>query len=124
MPITLPSLSRRRFFAQTFTAACSSAALSLHRSFAQDASESESWVLFSDTHIPADRELVVRGVKSTESFMSCVYAALAWKKKPAGVLVCGDCAHKTGELADYEVCRNPPSIARHGGPVRFVQEPR
>lgn len=121
MPITLPPLNRRRFFAQTLAAACSAAALNVHRSFAQEPSPSESWVLFSDTHIPADRELVVRGVKSTESFSTCVNAALEWQKTPSGVLVCGDCAHNTGELADYEVFADILRPLRHAGaPVHLL----
>ncbi|MEI6713524.1 MAG: metallophosphoesterase [Verrucomicrobiota bacterium] len=121
MPITLPSLSRRRLFVEAFAAACAVASVRIHRSLAQDPSAPESWVLFSDTHIPADRELSVRGVKCVESFKTCVSAALEWQKNPSGVLVCGDCAHKTGELADYEVFADVVRPLRGAGaPVHLL----
>jgi 3',5'-cyclic AMP phosphodiesterase CpdA len=60
-----------------------------------------SWVLFSDTHLAANRALVARGVNMTNHFKRASEEVLGLGRAPAGVLITGDCAYDSGEVADY-----------------------
>lgn len=60
--------------------------------------------LLSDLHISADAEKSERGVIMTDNLRRVVDAVLtpdASGRLPSCVIVNGDCAHHTGELADY-----------------------
>ena len=96
MPISLPAFSRRRFLGQSLAAILGS------RAAAQALSDSESWVLFSDSHIAADRTLISRGINMATNLERCVKEALAWQAKPSAMILCGDCAYNHGEAGDYE----------------------
>lgn len=100
MPFTLPPLSRRRFLGGSL-AAVTGGFLGRGRSFAQAGTDASSWILFSDTHIAADRELVSRDAKMAGNLESCVKQALGAHGAAAGVLVSGDCAYLDGKPGDY-----------------------
>jgi 3',5'-cyclic AMP phosphodiesterase CpdA len=59
------------------------------------------WALLSDIHIAADRTKVARGINMTEHFQTVAHELSALPKRPAGVIVNGDCAYNSGEKADY-----------------------
>src|SRR5215468_256672 len=105
MPICLPPISRRRFLTRS---AVAGAALSLCPSLlgASKARDEHSWVLFSDTHLAADRGLVARGINMSDHFQRVTKEVLGLMKGPAGVIITGDCAYNTGESADYAVLRD------------------
>ncbi|MEN3939886.1 metallophosphoesterase [Prosthecobacter sp. SYSU 5D2] len=97
MPITLPALTRRQWIQSSLAAA-------LAPGWAMGAEKSpaaESWVLFSDTHIPADAKAEARGVIMGDNLTRCANQVLKLGSKPYGVLVNGDCAFLKGETADY-----------------------
>ena len=102
MPIHLPLLSRRRFIAGTLGAG---AGLVLGRDlFAADKpADPHTWALLADPHIAADREKVLRGVVMSKNLSAVGRELLALPKRPAAVLINGDCAFNTGELGDYVV---------------------
>src|SRR5262249_50762419 len=61
------------------------------------------WALLSDIHLAADRSLVARGINMTDHFTSVSTELLGLSKRPAGVIITGDCAYNSGESADYAV---------------------
>ncbi len=101
MPITLPPVSRRRFISQS-VAAASGLLFKPQDGLSKDSSAEQTWGLFSDSHVAADRELIARGAKMAANLETCVKEALAWQTKPAGAIVCGDCAYLQGQSGDYE----------------------
>jgi 3',5'-cyclic AMP phosphodiesterase CpdA len=100
MPVHLPALTRRRFIGQTLVGisgllvGCKSAALARGRT-------DDFWALFSDTHISADAKLVTRNVNMTAHLQQAVREVCGLERRPAGILVAGDCAYSTGLTSDY-----------------------
>jgi 3',5'-cyclic AMP phosphodiesterase CpdA len=99
-------LARRQFL---WTSATSVAALILGRRSRIMGAESAAtgaalrFALLSDTHIPADAQNQYRGfypVKNLEAILPGII-----ETAPAGVIVCGDAARLSGELADYEALK-------------------
>lgn len=97
MPVTLPPLNRRQWIKTTLAAALAPAL----GQAADVTKATESWVLFSDTHIPTDPKLEVREVVMANNLTRCVNQALKLGSKPYGVLVNGDCAYLEGQASDY-----------------------
>src|SRR4030095_10516870 len=81
------------------------AALGVHPSLIAAAKrpDEHAWALLSDTHLAANRELMARGINMTEHFISVSRDVMAQPKRPAGVIITGDCAFNSGEAADYAV---------------------
>lgn len=96
MPIHLPPLSRREFI--KVSAAAGASLLCIDEALADDP---KSFALLADTHIAADRELIVRDVKMAENLKRVTGEILGSDRKPAGVLLNGDCALKNGQPGDY-----------------------
>lgn len=97
MPVILPPLSRRQWIKTALAATLAPAVVPA----AGASKATESWVLFSDTHIPADAQAEARGVVMGENLTRCVNQALKLGSKPYGVLVNGDCTYLDGQAADY-----------------------
>jgi 3',5'-cyclic AMP phosphodiesterase CpdA len=88
------------------------------RIFAADKSTDENfWVLFSDTHIAADRAKIVRDVNMTDHFVTVSREITALPQRAAGVFVIGDCAWNSGEKEDYATFTNLIE------PIRTAQMP-
>ncbi len=100
MPFTLPSLSRRRFLGGSLATAAGSL-LPGHGSLAGTESNPSSWILFSDSHIAADRGLVARGASMGANLETSVKQVLATHGTAAGVFLSGDCAYLDGKPDDY-----------------------
>lgn len=100
MPIHLPPISRRRFLATSLAAG---AAAMLPRSLfaAKKAVDENSWALFSDTHIAADPAKIARSINMTDNLQAVCNEVIALSRRPAGLLLNGDCAFNSGEPADY-----------------------
>ncbi len=119
MPIHLPALSRRKFLKQSTLA--SAALLAAPGLFAAPKRDENSWVLFSDIHIAADRTKTARNINMTDNFSAAVKAATELPKRPAGVIISGDCAFDTGEVADYATLTellNP--LRKAGFPIHLL----
>jgi len=99
MPIHLPPISRRRFLAGSAAAGVSF--IFGQKLFAAQPTDPHSWVLLADTHIAADRDQIGRGVNMADNFKTVAQEFIALPKRPAGVLIDGDCAYNTGEQGDY-----------------------
>ncbi len=99
MPVHLRPISRRQFLARTVAAA----GLALQRPLAaaEKPVDRDFWALFSDVHLAADRERVVRGVNMTGHFSMVSRELLSLPKRPAGLFINGDCAFDQGETGDY-----------------------
>lgn len=101
MPISLPPISRRKFLRRSLGAG---AGLLLGNTlFAATRRDEHSWALLADTHIAADRKLVAHDVNMTDNLVAVTNQVIQLSKRPAGVLICGDCAFNKGEKGDYAV---------------------
>lgn len=102
MPVTLIPFSRREFLRATVAAgaACWSVRAG---GAAEDSPDPHRFALFSDTHVWAKREEMVRGANMAANLTQTCREALEGARRPASVLVCGDCAYLSGESADYAV---------------------
>jgi 3',5'-cyclic AMP phosphodiesterase CpdA len=100
MPIHLPALSRRDFLRRSLFVA-GGLALGPDLLAAESDKEQRSWALFSDTHLAANPSLVSRRINMTDHFKQLTSEVLGLASPPAGVLLTGDCAYNSGELADY-----------------------
>jgi len=95
MPFHAGPLTRRQFLT---VAAASAGALTLQAAWAED---HDRWALLADTHIAADPEKVVRGVRMAAHLERVRHQLLALEPRPAGALVNGDCALTDGQPGDY-----------------------
>lgn len=100
MPIHLPPFSRRKFITRAVTAGTG---LVFLRDLlaAETPVDPHSWALLADTHIAADPETVSRNTNMTKNLLAVGREIVEWPKRPAGVLVNGDCAYNTGQPGDY-----------------------
>ncbi len=101
MPVSLLPTSRRRFLAGSLATASSAFLGKLTGAFGQAGAESATWAFLSDTHIAADRSTVSRGINMTKNLEEAIRQVLGLAAGTKGVLVCGDCAHLTGQAPDY-----------------------
>jgi Icc protein len=114
-------IDRRQFLSSTSKALAALALAGRARALAQDASATEKPVhlaLLSDTHIPADPKNGYRNFLPTENLKSIVTQVLA--AQPEAIILNGDAARTTGELADYAVVKEllAPLAAEH--PIYFT----
>lgn len=120
MPIHLPPISRRRFLGGAL-AATGALAIRPDLLAAEQQPEERSWTLLSDLHLAADRALVSRGVNMTDHFTAVTAELLRLPSLPEGVLITGDCAYNTGEVADYSLLTDLLKPLRlHGMPVHLA----
>ena len=120
MPIHLPPISRRRFLGGALAAA-GGLALGPDLLAADRGPEARSWALLSDPHLAADRALMSRGINMTRHFEAATAELLKLSAIPEGVLITGDCAYNTGELADYSLLTDLLKPLRlHGMPVHLA----
>lgn len=98
MPLYVPPVSRRAFLARS---AAALAAVAIGRPALGAETEENFFALLSDTHVPSDPATTARGVNMTENLTRTVSQLLALEKKPAAVLVNGDCAYLKGLPGDY-----------------------
>jgi 3',5'-cyclic AMP phosphodiesterase CpdA len=99
MPVYLPPVSRRRFLkgslaasALMFAGGCASR---------KSAAAGSSWALLSDTHIAADPNTMHSNVNMTRNLQTVTQEVLAWPEPVSGVLINGDLAYNSGDVADY-----------------------
>jgi Icc protein len=101
MPVHLPPLSRRRFLTTSLAAGAGLVLLKPLLAAAKPVDQHD-WILFSDTHISADRNFVHKsGTNMAKNLGRAVEESINLPNRAAGVLVCGDCAYLKGEPGDY-----------------------
>jgi 3',5'-cyclic AMP phosphodiesterase CpdA len=86
--------------------------------FGRDASEAEKPVhlaLLSDTHVPADPKNEYRKFLPWENLKTVVPQVI--ESQPEGVIINGDAARLTGELADYEAVKQLPAPLAGRAPI-------
>jgi hypothetical protein len=116
MPIHLGPISRRDFLRRALAAGTS--ALATANLFAESKpSDQNFWALLSDTHLAEDRSRVERGINMTRHFEIVSRELVSLEKRPAGILVNGDCAFNSGESGDYS------SLRELLDPLRAAQMP-
>jgi Icc protein len=116
MPIYLPPLSRRRFLARAIGAGAG-LALAPRLFAAAKKTDLNFWALFSDIHLAANRAQLGRGINMADHFQAVSNELLALPKRPAGLLILGDCAFNSGEKGDYAM------VAEMLEPIRAAQLP-
>jgi hypothetical protein len=98
-----PRITRRRFLTESAIAGAGllswSAAIGL--SDTARPVDPNRWVLLADTHLSHRRQDKHRGVVPAEGLTQAREATVALEPRPAGVVVCGDCAFGEGLLPDY-----------------------
>lgn len=117
MPVYLPAISRRRFLATSATAAagalCAPALLAAKRK-----TDADTWAFLSDIHIAADPKTTARNTNMTDNLKTVRQEILDWPTRPAGVLVNGDLAFNSGEVADYHaVTKLLDPLRKDGMPI-------
>ncbi len=99
MPIHVAPISRRSFLAGSAAVMTS---LTIPRlGWGAEASDPNSFALLADTHIPDRPDIVAREVNMTDNLRRVVRELCALERKPAGVIVNGDCAYLKGLAEDY-----------------------
>jgi 3',5'-cyclic AMP phosphodiesterase CpdA len=98
MPIHVQALSRRGFLAGSAAAV---AGLAVGRGAIGAEWDANRFALLSDTHIPSRPEVEARGVNMTRNLQRVVGQLIALERKPAGVILNGDCAYLKGLPEDY-----------------------
>ncbi|MFT5131098.1 MAG: Icc protein, partial [Rhodothermales bacterium] len=73
--------------------------------------------ILADTHVGEDRKQVMRNVCMAEHAEAVVAEILAWKTRPGGIILNGDCARLAGLPGDYAV------LAKILGPLMDAQLP-
>jgi len=101
MPVHLPPISRRRFLGQSLGTAVGLTALSGVRAGEGDA-DPHRFAQLADTHVAVDPEETARGVNMSENLRRFGERLRGLERKPAGVLIDGDCAYLRGLNGDYE----------------------
>ncbi len=95
------SISRKQFLK---TAALAAGAMLLRPQGTQAESDSTSastrLAILSDTHLPADAKNEYRGFRPMENLKTVLPQVI--QAKPEGVIINGDAARLTGEIADYK----------------------
>lgn len=113
MPIQLPPLSRRQFLRRA-AALGAGLALTPRLQAAPKPLDVNSWALFSDLHLAADRSASSRGVNMADHFAAVVRELLGRESRPAGVVITGDCAYNAGQAGDYAVLADLLTPVREG----------
>jgi len=119
MPVYLPPISRRRFIKGSLAASALVAAggCASHTS----ASDPNSWALLSDIHIAADPNTVHNNVNMTRNLRMVAEEVVAWPEPVSGVLINGDLAFNSGDLADYAAILGLLRPMReHGLPIHLA----
>jgi hypothetical protein len=115
MPIHLPPISRRAFLIQAALVAAAGCQGPHSTGSKRLPADPDSWALFSDTHIAADRAMIKSETCMASHLEQAANEVLALAKRPAGVLVNGDCALLKGEAADYATFASLLKPLRTGG---------
>ena len=102
MPIHLRPLTRRQFLVRSLAVGTGVAAGQGLFAAAKSVNEN-SWALFSDPHLAADKAFVFRGVNMSDHFRQAAREVLELDESPGALLVAGDCAYGSGEQSDYQV---------------------
>jgi len=63
--------------------------------------DADTWILLSDTHIAADRNLVAHDANMSDNLKLAIDQLLELPTNPAGVMINGDCAYLKGLPEDY-----------------------
>src|SRR5947208_14030501 len=100
MPIELPPISRRQFLTRSLLGGIGLAA-GQNIFAALPAIDSNFWALLSDTHLDADRAKLGNGINMADHFEQVSRELLSLPRRPAGLIITGDCAHNSGEKGDY-----------------------
>lgn len=117
MPISLPSISRRRFL-KAAAAGAGALALGSHLAFADETKpvDPNRLALLSDTHIAPDRGYVHKtGIRVWDQYQQATREMLTLSARPAALLVNGDCALDHGTAAAYATFVDGLSEVRAAG---------
>ena len=83
--------------------------------------DGQSWALLSDIHIAADPNLVHSEVNMTRNLRTVAEEVSAWPEPVSGVLINGDLAFNSGEVADYRaVLGLLRPMREHGLPIHLA----
>jgi 3',5'-cyclic AMP phosphodiesterase CpdA len=120
MPISLPSLSRRRFLAGSAAAGLGLLADSVRAQVfgagvISAYADPNRLALLSDTHVADSLAASSRGVTMANNLWQVTRDVLALRDKPAHVLINGDLAHLHGRATDYTMAVSLLAPLRQAG---------
>jgi Icc protein len=122
MPITLPPTSRRGFLTASAAAAVSAiASPSWAGETAEENIDADRFAMLADTHVPGDPKATSRGVNMYDNLASVCKQLTALDKKPAAVMITGDCAYLSGKKEDYaSILKLVDPVRKAGMPVHLL----
>jgi 3',5'-cyclic-AMP phosphodiesterase len=121
MPVALPRLTRREFLKRAALAGAAAAfAPSAQAGLFGKSRDTDTFALFSDTHIAGDPSQIYLGVNMTQNLDDCARELADWPVRPAAVIVNGDLAFLTGQPGDYETFANGIDPFRAIAPVHLL----
>ncbi len=101
MPIELRPLSRRNFIGGMLASGALAAYPPLWA--AETPADPHRWLLFSDVHIGESADVQRSDTNMARHLQQAVKEALVWDKRPAGLMVNGDCAYLSGKPGEYRM---------------------
>lgn len=113
MPLEIGPLSRREFVTSIIGAAGALSAMPTS-AWAADPTV-ETLALYSDIHIAADPQKVMRHVNMSDNLREVIKQTLTLSERPSHLLVNGDCACLTGQEGDYATLVGLLSPLREAG---------
>jgi hypothetical protein len=105
MPLHLGECSRRSFVLKSLAGGAGLVIGRPARAAGPVPQGPEKWALVSDPHVAADVTTARKDVNVADNARRAAAEILAMEDRPAGVIVNGDCAFRSGQVEDYRTFR-------------------
>lgn len=113
MPIHVPPMTRRSFLIRS--SAAMAGLMVCRQGWSAEGSDPNLFAFLSDTHIDANPATIARNVNMTDNLNQVVQEIGKLARKPAGLIVNGDCAYNRGLPGDYQMLAKGLEPVRKGG---------
>ena len=119
MPVSMYPPSRREFLQQLGAVAAGSVLWTAQAATAPV--DPNRWALLSDVHLAADSNMIHEGIHMAGNFTTATKAIAVFDPRPAGAIICGDCAVIQGEKGDYaNIVTLSQTLLEAGIPIHWV----
>ncbi|WP_437193148.1 metallophosphoesterase family protein [Planctomicrobium sp. SH527] len=113
MPIHVPPMTRRSFLVRS--SAAMAGLMVCRQGWSAEGSDPNLFAILSDTHIDANPATIARTVNMTDNLNQVVQEIGKLGRKPAGLILNGDCAYNRGLPGDYQNLAKGLEPVRKGG---------